>query len=131
MSKEIKFRAWIEDIGEMVYGDEEYHFIVYSDGQVDYTSNDIEAANWGREQLKVMQFTGLRDKDGREVYEGDIVRISDGDDWEIGMDEIVYNAPCFEFKKDNGLQIDSRIVEVIGNVFENPNLLNPPTQEIK
>ncbi len=75
------------------------------------------------EQTPIMQFTGLHDKNGNPVYEGDIVF----DPSQYGGNKVVIwnnNLACFEFNRPLGYAIASVILcEVIGNIYENPELL--------
>ena len=81
----------------------------------------------------IMQYTGLLDKNGVEIYEGDIVRTSTGYNYEIewggafvdikglGHDEDWTEIPCsWSF---DGKPADCYFCEVIGNIYENPELL--------
>lgn len=85
-----------------------------------YTSRDlIEDENW-----KVMQFTGLTDRHGKEIYEGDIVKI--GSD----LGKINYSEKYSGFrvsKKGQGIYLSdfnsAGGCEVIGNIYENPKLI--------
>lgn len=81
----------------------------------------------------VCQYTGLTDKNGRKIFEGDIVRYTDEVIGKEKVDEIKYNethaAFCRLHKSEMGLQyllIDEAIankIEVIGNTFDNPELI--------
>lgn len=69
------------------------------------------------------QYTGLKDKDGKEIYEGDIVDYNDDGDC-IGY--VVYNAPNYEIMEKIGYPCwlkGSPHQRVIGNIHENPELL--------
>lgn len=69
------------------------------------------------------QYTGLKDKDGKEIYEGDIVDYNDDGDC-IGY--VVYNAPNFEIMERTGFTCwlkGGPHQRVIGNIHENPELL--------
>ena len=111
--RKLKFRAW--------------------DGEkmVSPQSVDRNGVAWWRENSipttckNVMQFTGLVDKNGKEIYEGDIC-FADSKEYARNK-QVVWNErlACFEFDYPLGkslLQKDS--IEIIGNVYENPELLN-------
>ena len=86
---------------------------------------------------EIMQFTGLKDKNGKEVYEGDLIDVKT--DKVHFISEIEWNETCgcFEFQDTenswcgldaiyvykNGQSLFGGFVEVIGNIYENPELL--------
>ncbi len=127
--REIKFRAW-----------NEAESLMYQDIE------DIRP----RYKIHLMQFTGLKDRHGKEIYEGDIVRLHCFDHNLITatIEWIEYKfVPRIHDKKiivdggsHNGQEIDMRTVhswsgmhscfsfpsyiEIIGNIYENPELIN-------
>ena len=127
----IKFRAWDKKARQMAR--------VMSLTQMEQTpltlikyGTELDEKAWAipSEQLEVMQFTGLLDKNGKEIYEGDIVRHTFiSGDQEVGR--IVWNEGSARFvwyardagdgygmqRKDDGDR------EVLGNIHENPELL--------
>ena len=114
--KELKFRAWDgkKIIDDVVPASETSIIELY------------DRYEWGETEVKaVEQYTGLRDKNGKEIYEGDIVEY----DWYIIGDKPAYRTKEQVVFDDMGARLDTdRIrlctnVEVIGNIHENDNLL--------
>ena len=65
-----------------------------------------------------LEYTGLKDKNDKEIYEGDVVKTSEGENCEVIFErgEFCIHSSIEKPKWDNG-------VEVIGNIYENPELL--------
>ena len=131
MNREIKFRAWLEGKHEGLSFTKptmDYDVVLSKNGHwCDVESGwDIQGEY---ESIPIMQFTGLQDKTGRDIYEGDIVKHSGI------ICKVVYGkkGACFSlFDVRLGetdlyviTELSSRYMEVIGNEFENPELLTP------
>lgn len=127
----IKFRAW--DGGEMSYDVLSGH----SSGNVCDVDEQGEAVwFWHEPPQAVMQFTGLKDKKGREIYEGDIIKDSRDALLEVYWHEnkafyalrlLSGPEPHGKFNSE-GEQFSYGFIvwhdcEVIGNVYENPELV--------
>lgn len=68
----------------------------------------------------IMQYTGLKDRNGKEIYEGDIILFNNFGDT---LDKVVYSPGCFHTSGGGYLLDEIREIEVIGNIYENPELL--------
>jgi len=119
--REIKFRAWNKHEERMI-----------SWTEIENGSENTLKENF--EQMEkigfvLLQFTGLADKQGKEIYEGDIVKIFCGQEGGSGNYEfniIEFEGDGFKCKpsyEDLHSATINNFVEVIGNVFENKELL--------
>lgn len=122
MSREIKFRAWEKYAKKYYYGAEHtYDFMCSGEGC--YAESFGEVLD--NERFIVEQYTGLKDKNGKEIYEGDIVRLYDRYVSAITWQD---NYCGFRWYGDGdgyrGLGKDNEeYYEVIGNIHENLELL--------
>ena len=142
--KELKFRVWNAQKGYEGWLRYRHGFAINLDGVLCCPTSD-KYLSPASEDFKVMQFTGLYDKDGKEIYEGDIVKLvyihDEGGGWRSKSKErgVVYFDPTWGVKfdcKDHtqrtadtcwkikaGRFTDATDIVVIGNIYENPELL--------
>ncbi len=121
--REIKFRAWDKYEKRMLSWDHlrgiRYNLSWYKDNKKLDKINDL----WTDSQYILMQYIGIKDKDGIEIYEGDIVESSLDDDTEIA--EISF-SPHSGYAPDHGMAFDNSWIDhlIVGNIHENQDLLN-------
>jgi hypothetical protein len=117
--RKIKFRAWDSIIKKMIY-DANSDIKIYLNGSIS------QHGSWVDPEVVVLQWTGLKDKKGKEIYEGDIILNEYGHKCEI-----VWQVHGFYYtRKRWRLGWNKRFAhlsedkfEVIGNIYENPELL--------
>lgn len=122
--REIKFRAWFKDTGEMkevamnnVYKGNTSYLHLSPMPFSDYRAVDL------------MQYTGLKDKNGVEVYEGDIIRYNDSLNGPRSKMTVKFEGGSYTldaYREGWCYELGSCLVEyveIIGNIYENPELL--------
>ena len=116
--RQLKFRAWDNFCSKMIT---EESFVIINNTYHVFLEDGPE---WTSTNCIIMQFTGLLDKNGKEIWEGDVVRYENK---YLDVFEVRYNAGSFLQHGGDGRVDDIWCewdkVEVIGNIYENPNLL--------
>ena len=113
--REIKFRIWDNDNNLMDYLD---FSDIEKSVQTLNSINDYFSTSYFKD-VPPMQYTGLKDKNGKEIYEWDIVETKSG----IGYVEFYMDS--WMVRLDNATRtVMFSIEKIIGNIYENPELLN-------
>jgi uncharacterized phage protein (TIGR01671 family) len=115
MNRETKFRAW--DDNKMIYSD------IFQDDR-NYSDYDYLKFFFGeiRSDSILMQYINIKDKNGKEIFEGDIVKmISPTFEENERLMVIEYDKNKLSYNFTPNFFLD---LEVIGNIFENLELIN-------
>lgn len=120
--REIKFRAWHKEkkiIGK-VLGIDILHKEIY------FSNENINCYEYTEfKDIELMQYTGLKDKNNKEIYEGDIVI------HHSKMHKIIFNTEEARFVlRDDEFELEipftnnnNKRMEIVGNIYKNPELL--------
>ena len=131
--REIKFRAWHEK-QERMYSAEEMgqdQLTLMPDGRglanISGADTKLSRVDDGRTMIP-LQYTGLKDKQGKEIYEGDIVQTMQEDEQKAYIEQVKWSEDflCWAVYQNNEfaeLYLSAGNSEVIGNIYENPELL--------
>ena len=141
MTKEIKFRAWLKEkevmanyVSHLKHAPDCGVFEII----VPFSESGLQTFRklHSIDEFELMQFTGLHDKNGVEIYEGDIIvvrTLHDGDEYcwnqeeqkgipqEVKWDDDYLN---FDFGGCSRIKYSPHDFEVIGNIYQNKDLLN-------
>lgn len=126
--RKIKFRAWDKERKEMykprheAYKGKLFELMVGFKGDLlAHTMTGVDHESMFPSRFELMQFTGLLDRNGKEIYEGDVVRkIIKGGGRTDPVYEVVYDSFLCSFNI-NGKS--GHEIEIIGNIYENSELL--------
>jgi len=133
--REIKVRFWDEVNNKFWHGGEEGEGIGEECFQTFFVEGSLvgmmgESVNVGcgeydtiERKLPGSQYTGLKDKNGVEIYERDIVESNWGYRFPIFFEDGCYKTESEDFEVINENQINYYELKVIGNIFEHPELL--------
>ena len=123
----LKYRAW-DKHGQKMFANDEliiWNGNVYANDSKKLTCNNLKG--WSIDDEYLMQSTGLRDKTGKEIFEGDIVKMAKDVYSEPTYYEVVrHRGGAYRLEsKQHGCELWLRHTdcEVVGNVYENPELL--------
>ncbi|WP_127341825.1 YopX family protein [Enterococcus faecalis] len=126
-----KFRAYAKEANKTY----EITEIDFGDEQLKTELGDW----WSFDEVEIMQSTGLKDKNDVEIFEGDVVKVTDGENEEDSYISVVKNYsnegyPAFDIEYPPTYHYESNVlsaimcngfesIEVIGNIWDNPELL--------
>ena len=119
--RKFKFRIWHITSKKMYFADH---------GEIMRVGDEFEWSPWvfvikndRTEDYILMQYTGLQDKKGKEIYEGDIIKYQDVDrngDYYVKICPVEWDENNAGFDPLDRYGIIARECEVIGNIYENP-----------
>jgi len=144
MSRQIKFRAWSPRYSKM-YRVANLSYIVDQDYEeperdigdlvqsIDVVTYRIDkVGTFESAELVLMQYTGLKDKNGVEIYEGDILGYQDKKYkviWSHGGFGIINILNELDYASFHILNLNEMQYKVIGNIYSNPELQTPKEEE--
>ena len=122
------FRAWLKEEKEMIDVDE----IHWYRGEFEFIGDGITFQRLA-DEIELMQSTGLKDKNDKEIFDGDVLKATDEHSWlevvkyddekamfvseEVNREFKVPDSPLYDLFNTNIFA-----VEIIGNIYENPEL---------
>ena len=145
-TREIKFRAWNSTKGEMIHSSlqkeyDDYHMLNLQGEFFPHTRTGDNDYSYSKDELNkheyvLLQFTGLKDKNGKEIYDGDIVFVMEKEGreykskvfWDDTGRPSIFNPihgheGRYYTPTSLWWAVNKESCEIIGNIYENPELL--------
>ena len=119
--REIKFRAWDKENEKMM-----------KVSSISLENKEIAVKDFGTyhffriKDIELMQYIGLKDKNDKEIYEGDIVILNDAEEENRCIVKYKYGSYILvdgDLREDLSNVESDKFLEVVGNIYENKNLL--------
>ena len=121
--KEImKFRVWNPFIESMIYPTTKTinMFLITAEGCLHFNGERLIGTKQGDKECIPLRWTGLKDKNGKEIYEGDMLKQPFGIIFEVIFENCAFKGA---YKETRQMLNDLGMIEIIGNIHENPELL--------
>ena len=128
--KSIKFRAWDVDSGYMIDSNTSVanivkkHILDFTGYSFNGEGGDYPNGRSSNESYVLMQYTGLKDKNGQQIFEGDILEFNGKGYYAnvIWLEE----TGCWGTSSGNPLGRAAAMSDRVGNIYENPELMETP-----
>ncbi len=122
--RKIAFRVWDKEEKVMLYPEDDVIDICFSKRGIDVINTSI--SEWLREgTFELLEFTGLKDKNGKMIFEGDIIDFAGLKPIEIVWSKVGFKSKMFGSEP---IKLDQEGMtafgEIIGNIYQNKDLLN-------
>lgn len=127
MNRDIKFRGF-DSVNKVMLPVESINF---REGYISLNEGDNSVTDT-LEMIELMRYTGLKDRNGKEIYEGDIVRFYNDEEYKLKPTNalVIYESAAFmlEHKKLGKeylgeMDIENMCIKILGNIYDNPELL--------
>ena len=123
--REIKFRAWLKEKKEMIDNARPDFFCKQLNYLCGNSAGGQDVLGVSTEDIELMQYTGLKDKNNKEIYEGDIVTLHNS------KYKVIFNSKEARFVlRDDEFESEisftnnnNERMKIVGNIYENPELL--------
>ena len=105
---------------------------IFQDGQIGRWSSNVPFDFFNAEKIEIVRNSGVEDVTGKEICQGDIVEFYNDVEYVLhpGIAKIIYDLGAFQMENEKygidylgNMDIDDMCIRVIGNIYENPELL--------